>query len=115
MHGEIDKWLPFVADKITLEAAEEKLLYIKDDNEQGLGVEGRSGKIEDHGPGALIYQISDDGERWSNERTLNKGGWDEYRVEEKVKFNRVRVKASSTSKTVFTVIITAIAPTDTEE
>ena len=115
MHGDDTKWLPYIADRITLEADAEMYLYIKDDDEQGLGIPGRSGKIENYGPGSVIYKISDDGERWSKEITKSKGGWDEYRIEEKVKFHTIHVRASSTSKTVFSVNITAIAPVEAEE
>ena len=102
-------WLPYVKDNVALAANEEEFLYINDDNEQGLQEVGRSGKIENMGPGLLTYQISDDGERYMGERTLQVNGWDTYFIWEKVKIDRIRLKANGLG-TVYSVIITAKAP-----
>lgn len=105
----LNAWLPYVKDNIALAADEEQFLYIKDDNEQGLGEMGRSGKVENLGPGLLTYQISDDGERFMFVRTLQVNGWDTFYIEEKIRIHTIRVVANGLG-TVFNVIIAAKAP-----
>ena len=104
-----DAWLPYVKDNVALAADGEEFLYVKDDNEQGLNEVGRSGKIENMGPGLLTYQISDDGERYMVRRTLQVNGWDTFYIEEKIKIHTIRVQANGLG-TVYNVIITAKAP-----
>lgn len=102
-------WLPYVKDNVALPANEEEYLYIKDDDTQGLGEMGRSGKIENLGPGLLKYQISDDGDRFMGERTLQVNGWDTYFIWEKIMIHTILVKADGLG-TVYNVIITGKAP-----
>jgi len=105
----LNAWLPYVKNLEALAPNAEDDLYVKDENVQGLGEVGRSGKIENLGPGLLTYQISDDGERFMAERTLQLGGWDAYDVREKVKFHTIHVEADAVG-CVYNVIVTAIAP-----
>ena len=102
-------WLPYVKDRVALAPNEEDTLYVAEDDVQGLGEPGRSGKIENLGPGLLTYQISDDGDRFMGERTLQVNGWDTYHIEEKVRIYTIRVKSDALG-TVYNVIITAKAP-----
>lgn len=102
-------WLPYVKNRVSLAGNAEDDLYVKDDDVQGLGEEGRCGKIENIGPGLLTYQISDDSDRFMEERTLNAGGWDQYCIEEKIKIHTIHVKADAIG-TVYSVILCAVAP-----
>ena len=102
-------WLPYVDDRHTLAPGGSATLQIAEDPAQGLGVAGRSGKIENLGPGVLVYQVSDNGERWSEERSLQVGGWDAYSVEERVRFYTIALRADALG-CVFNVIMTAKAP-----
>jgi hypothetical protein len=107
-------WLPYVKNRVALAPNEEDTLYVAEDDVQGLGEVGRSGKIENLGPGLLTYQISDDGDRFMAERTLQVAGWDGYEVREKVKFYTIRVKADVLG-CVYNVIVTAKAPDNNED
>ena len=102
-------WLPYVRNRVVLAANAEDYMYIKEDDVQGLGEAGRSGKIENLGPGLLTYQISDDGDRFMGERTLEVNGWDTYFIEEKIMIHTIRVVADALG-TVYNAIITAKAP-----
>ena len=51
-------WLPYVKNRVVLAPNAEKTLYVAEDDVQGLGEVGRSGKIENICPGLLTYQIS---------------------------------------------------------
>lgn len=102
-------WLPYVKNRVPLAANAEDTLYVAEDDVQGLGEVGRCGKIENIGPGLFTYQISDDGDRFMEERTLNAGGWDQYCIEEKIKMHTIRVKADAVG-TVYSVIICAAVP-----
>lgn len=105
----LNAWLPYVKDRVALLPNAEDDLYVLDDDVQGLGEVGRSGKIENLGPGLLTYQISDDGERFMVARTLQVNGWDTYFIEEKVKIHTIHVRADALG-TVYNVIIAAKAP-----
>ena len=107
-------WLPYVKNRVVLAPNAEDTLYVTEDDIQGLGEPGRCGKIENVGPGLFTYQISDDGDRFMEERTLNAGGWDEYCIEEKIKIHTIRIKADAVG-TVYSVILCAIAPVNEEE
>lgn len=109
----LNAWLPYIQDRVALAPNAEDYLYVKNDDPQGLGVVGRSGKIENLGPGLLMYQISDDGDRFMKTRTLGVNGLDIYFVEEKVMIHTIHVVADAVG-TVYNVIITAKAP-DVEE
>ena len=102
-------WLPYVKNRVALAANAEDTLYVVEDDVQGLGEVGRSGKIENLGPGLLTYQISDDGDRFMIGRTLQVNGWDTYFIEEKIKIHSIRVVADALG-TVYNVIIAAKAP-----
>lgn len=107
-------WLPYVRNRVVLAANEEDMLYVKDDDVQGLGEPGRCGKIENLGlAGLLTYQISDDGDKFMDERTLNPGAWDEYYNEEKIKIHSIRVKADAVG-TIYSVIMCAALPKEEE-
>ena len=107
-------WLPYVRNMVALAANAEDTLYVAEDDVQGLGEVGRSGKIENLGPGLLTYQISDDGDRFMIGRTLQVNGWDTYFIEEKIRIHTIRVVADALG-TVYNVIIAAKAPKEEEE
>lgn len=102
-------WLPYIQDQVSLGANEDTVLYIEDDNQQGLGEPGREGKIENYGPGLLQYRITSEEGIHSKIRTLYQGAWDGYRVEEKVKIRELYLKADDVG-TVYSVIMSAKAP-----
>jgi len=107
-------WLPYVKNRVVLAPNEEDTLYVAEDDVQGLGEPGRCGKIENIGPGQFTYQISDDGERFMEERTLNAGGWDEYCIEEKIKIHTIHVKTNAVGN-LYSVIMCAKAPKEEGE
>ena len=102
-------WLPYVRDRVALAANAVDTLYVAEDDVQGLGEVGRSGKIENLGPGLLTYQISDDGDRFMIGRTLQVNGWDTYFIEEKVRIHTIRIVADALGA-VYNAIIAAKAP-----
>ena len=80
--------LPFVSEE-TLSANSSKELLIRTDNEQGLGVSGKTGYIRNDGPGALTFTIDDGISGSSLPQTLNNGEYINFRREDNVYFDRV--------------------------
>jgi len=102
------RWLPYIRNRVVLAPNAIEDLDIAEDAAQGLGTPGRCGKIENLGPGLLTYRISDDGERWSESRTLLVNGVDIFLIEERVRIYTLEVEGDAIG-TVYSVILSAEA------
>ncbi len=71
------------------------LVDVVDDVMRGLGVPGKSMFIENHGGGAginrLYYQISEDGERWSEIMSMRPGRFEGYNQDDGIRIWLLKV------------------------
>jgi len=86
--------LPYVAEG-TLGANETVELLIRTDNEQGLGVPGRTGYIRNDGAGSLTFKIYDGISGSSLPQTLNNGEYINFLREDNIYFDRVILSSTA--------------------